>query len=537
MKREKNKKQKNNKVLFYKKNKFKFSTVSTVIIAVFMICLVAVNVLATFLSERFTSFSIDMTSSADYTISETNKEYIKKIDKPVSIIMTCTEDYYLSEYLTYMTQYYTDSSSGKYFKQTLELLKNYEKINSDIDVKFVDATSPDFNEYKERYTGSDLSLGDVIVDYTYTNDDGIEKTKYKVITFDELYVIEESSDYSTYTSSTYGTISGSSVETSVTSALYYVTKEQEDKIAVVTGYGSADVSDYLNSLEISGYDYVEISDLSIDDIPEDATMLMLAAPTLDLSESDVKKIDEFLLGKAGEKEFAYNKSLIYFSSSSQTDTPNLDGLLENWGVTYGDGTVYETNSSNHASSSNTVILLEDAGSEFSEGMNSNLSYITDNLRPMSIKFEASGKYNTYEVLKSSDTCVVKPYKSGENWDASDENQSSYSSIVLSRYVTENPDKDNEPRFSNVLAVASIDFISDTYTSGSYLGNDELILSLINTCAGRVSDTYEIENKEIDYSSFTPTEVQANVIFVVCVAVIPILTVVLGVVLYVVRKRR
>lgn len=531
------KKENKNKIPFYKKNKFKFSTVSTVIIVVFMICLVLVNVLATFLSERFTSFSIDMTSSADYTISNTNREYIEKIDKPVTIVMTCTEDYYLSEYLSYMSQYYADSSSGKYYKQTLELLKNYQKINPNIEVKFVDATTPDFNEYKERYTGSDLNIGDLIVDYTYENEDGVKKTKYKVLTFDELYVIEENSDYTSYTSTSYGTLSGSAVETSVTSALYYVTKEQEDKIAVVTGYGSADVSSYLESLEISGYDYVEISDLSIDDIPEDATMLMLASPTLDLSESDVKKIDEFLLGKAGDKDFAYNKSLIYFSSNSQTDTPNLDGLIEDWGITFSDGTVYETDDSKHASSSNTVILLSDAESEFSEGMNSNLSYITDNLRPMKLKFESSGKFNTYEVLKSSDTCVIKPNKSSGSWDANAENQSSYSSIALSRYVTENPENDNEPRFSNVLAVASIDFISDTYTNGSYLGNDELMLSLINTCAGRVTETYEIENKSIDYSSFTPTEIQANMIFVICAIVIPVLTVVIGVVLFVIRKRR
>lgn len=536
MDKEKTVKVKKDKIPFYKKNKFKFSTVSSVIIVVFMICLVMINVLATFLSERFTAFSIDMTSSADYTISDKNREYIKKLDKPVTIVMTCTEDYYLSEYLVNMSRYYSDSSRGKYFKQTINLLKNYHKINPLIELKFIDATTPDFNEYKDRYSGSDLNIGDIIVDYTY-DDNGTEKTKYKVLTFDDLYEIEENSDYSAYTSSSYGTLNGSSVETAVTSALYYVTKEQDDKIALITGYGSADVSSYLDSLEISGYDYVEINDLSIDDIPSDATMVMLAAPTLDLTQADVKKIDEFLLGKAGDKDFKYNKSLIYFSSNSQTDTPNIDGLLEDWGITFSDGTVYETDANKHASSSNTVILLSDAESEFSEGMNSNLSYICDNLRPMKLKFESSGKFNTYEVLKSSDTCVVKPYKSSQSWDENSENQSSYSSVALSRFVTENSEKENEPRFSNVLAVASIDFISDTYTSGSYLGNDELMLSLMNTCAGRVTETYEIENKSIDYSSFTPTEVQSNTIFIICVIVIPVLTVVLGVVLFVIRKRR
>ena len=162
-----------NKIPFYKKNKFTFSTISTVIIVVFMICLVAVNILASFLSDRFTAFSVDLTSSSDYTISAKNREYIKKIDKPITILLTCTEDYYTSDYVSSISQYYTDTSGGKYFKQTIELLKNYEKINKNITVKFVDATTPAFNEYKERYSSDDLNLGDVIVDYTYTTKDNI----------------------------------------------------------------------------------------------------------------------------------------------------------------------------------------------------------------------------------------------------------------------------------------------------------------------------------------------------------------------------
>ncbi len=523
------------KIPFYKKNKFKFNTVSTTIIVIFMVCLVAFNVLATVLSERFTAFSIDMTASSDYTISKENKEYIKKIDKPVTIILTCSEDYYLGSYVSYISQYYTDNSGGKYFNQTVELLKNYKKINPKIDVKFVDATTPEFNIYKERYADADISLGDIVVDYTY-DDNGTEKTKYKVLTFDELYTIEEVSDYESYTSTSYGNIGGSSVETAVTSALYFVTKETNDKIAVLTGYGSADVSDYVKSLDVNGYEYEEISDLTVEDIPEDATMLLIASPSLDLSEKDVKKIDEFLLGKPGDSKFKYNKTLIYFTSNAQFDTPNLDGLLEEWGIIFEDGTVYETDDNKHASNSNEIILLEDAESEFTTKINSNLSYISQNLRPMKLKYEASGKFTTHEIVKSSDTCVVKPYKASSSWDPNVQNQSSYSSVVLSRYVTEDTEKD-AARFSNVLAIASVDFIGSEYSNTSYLANDSLMLSLLNTCANRVSETYEIANKQIDYSSFTPTQTQSYVIFAICVVIIPVLTVVLGVILFVIRKRR
>ena len=524
------------KIPFCKNNKFKYNTIFTIIIAVFLACLVAINILTSVLSDKFTAFSVDMTSSNDYTISDENIKYIKKIDKPITIVVTCTQDYYNTTYSSSISQYFADSSGGKYFNQTVELLKNYNKINKNINVVFIDATTPDFNEYKQRYSKADISVGDIIVDYTY-EDNGVEKTKFKVLTLEDLYIIEEVSDYQSYTGSYSGTISGSSVETAVTSALFYVTKIEEDKIAVITGYGSADVSYYLERLEISGYDYVEISDLKAEDIPSDATMLLIASPTLDLSQADVKKIDEFLLGKPGDKDFGYNKSLIYFSSNSQFDTPNLDGLLEEWGIAFEDGTVYETNESRYLSGSNTTINLEDAESDFTAEVNTSLEYWTNNLRPMKPKFQASGKFTTYEIVKSADTCVVKPNKAASSWDPNAQNQSSYSSVVLSRYATEDPNDENSARFSNVIAVASVDFVSQYFIDGGSDANEALMTSLINTCAGRVSETYTIQEKLINLASFTPTQTQYYVMFSICVYIIPALTVILGVILFILRKRR
>lgn len=519
-------------VPFYKNKKFIYNFLTVVSVVVFICCLIAVNVLGTALSNRFTAFSIDLTSSADYTISDANKEYIKKIDKPVKIIMTCTEDYYLSTYLSTVSQYYSDSSGGKYFKQTIELLKDYQKINSNISVEFIDAGSPDFNEYYDRYSSSSLVYGDIVVDYTYEDKNGKEISKYKVVSFDDIYQISTDS-----TGSTSGTIAGSDIETSITSALYYVIQENEDKIAVVTGYGCSDVSSYVESLETAGYDYEEISDLELDAIPEDATMILLPAPTIDLSESDVKKIDEFLLGNANDKDFSYGKTLIYFASDSQSEMPNLDGLLEDWGIAFKNGTVYETavDKTDETHTSIRFELADDAG-DFVDENNSNYYYMADDNRPMSLKFDSKSRYNTYNILSTSDTCVVRPYKNSGNWSADNENQSAYSEIALSRFVT-GDDGNDAPRFSNILSIASIDFINETSLSVKSNGNDELLLSMINTCAGRVEGTYDIETRMIDYTKFEPTEIQTETVKIICRYVIPIIVVVMGIVLFVVRKRR
>lgn len=527
--------EKNNKTPFYKKAKFKYSTITSIIVVVFIVCLIAVNVLGSFLSERFTGFNIDMTSDSEYTISEKNKGYIEKINKPVSIIVSCTEQYYLDDYISEISQTYTDPSGGKYFKQTIALLKNYHKINNNITVKFLDSSKPDFNKYADKYSDSELYQGDIIVDYTYKGDDGKEKTNYKVISFDDIYEIGvDSSGSST------GVISGSNLENSVTSALYYVIQKNKNKIALITGYGSEDISSYVSTLATAGYDYEEISDLNVDSIPKDTTMVMIAAPKVDFSQSDIKKLDEFLLGKAGDSDFGYGTTFVYFASSSQSNLPNLDAFLEEWGIGFKSGTVYETNS-NNCGDSNTDVRFEFNDDDakrlgFVDALNSNYYYMADNSRPMRLLFDQKGKYNTYSVINTADSCVVRPYGASDSWDASNENTSAYCEVAVSRFVTESKKK-NTARFSNVVSVASTDFVGYNALTVAYNANVRQLLSVINGCAGRVQNTYDVETRVINNSKFEPTSIQINVVKITIKYIIPIAIIIFGVVLFIIRKLR
>lgn len=519
------------KIPFFKKTKFKFNTVSTVIIVVFMICLIAVNILASFLSERFSAFSIDLTGEK-YSISDSNVEYIKKIEKEISIIIPATESEYVSNTAEYAYQFGYSCDEG-YLNQTVELLKNYPKINDKISLVFIDSSTPAFNQYKERYN-AEIASSSVIIDRTYTDKNGEEKTKYKILEFEDLYNVETDSSNYSYS------VTSSNVETAVTSALYYVASDRTDKITVITGYGCEDMSAYLADLEISGYLYEEIEDLSVYDIPEDTTILMIAAPTIDLSQSDTKKIREFLLGNSeNADEFDYGKSLVYFASSKQNDLSNLDALLKEWGIGFESGTVYETSADNYITSNaggNTAPVIYDAGSDYSIDLSSNYRYYTYNSRPMFAEFNSKGKYNVYDILTTSSTCVKMPYSVSDSWEPSNEKQRTFSSMLLSRFVTEDPKTEDDVRFSNVLAVSAVDFIT-TFKDIAYVGNDELLLSLINVCAGRDTETYEIENKKIDYSTFQATEIQAKAVNIVIHYIVPVLVVIIGIIIYVIRKIR
>ncbi len=511
------------------KKKIRYNSVSSAVVALFLVCIIAVNVLAGILTDRFTALSFDLTDDSQYTLSDKNIEYIKKIDKKINIIVTCTEDYYTSEFASYYEEqsYY---NADIYFPQTVEILKRYARINKNVTVEFVDATTPDFYVYRDKFSDISYSIGDLIVDYTYEDEKGREKTKFKVLTFDDIYEVTQTDDYSYYE------IVSSRLETSLTSALYYVANVQEDKIGLITDYGATDVSEYLENLQVSGYDYVEISDLSVQGIPKDVNILMLAAPRVDFAESDIKLLDEFLLGRADDDSTEYGNTLVYFASSAQTNLFNLDAFLANWGIAFEDGTVCETDR-DYYSNKNSEITVYNVDDEYVGNLNSDFDYYTKNSKPMSLLFESQGKFYNYDILKTYPSAVKKPFQAGASWNSGDAEKQEFSSVVLSRYVTEDPNNDNQPRFSNILAVSSIDFISNEFTSVASCGNDELMLSLLNTCADRVEKTYEIESKIINKTYFVPNNKVELVLFVVCAIVIPVIILIACLVVMIIRRKR
>lgn len=511
------------------KKKIKYTSISSAVVALFLVCIIAVNVLAGILTDRFTALSFDLTKDSQYTISEKNVEYIKKIDKKIDVIVTCTEDYYTSEYASSLKEqgYY---NADIYLPQTVEILKRYSRINKNVTVKFIDASTPDFYVYRDKFSDETYSIGDIIVDYTYEDSKSRENTKFKVLTFEDIYEITQSSDY------TYYEIVSSNLETTLTSALYYVANVQEDKIGLITDYGATDISSYVENLQISGYDYEVISDISVQGIPEDVNMLMIAAPRVDFAESDIKILDEFLLGRADDDNTDYGKTLVYFASAAQTNLFNLEAFLANWGISFEDGTVCETDR-DYYSTKNSDITVYNVDDEYVGSLNSDFDYYTKNSKPMNLMFESQGKFFNYDILKTYPSAVKKPFQAGASWSVDDADKQEFSSVVLSRYVTEDPNNENQPRFSNILAVSSVDFISTEFTSVASCGNDELLLSLLNTCTDRVEKTYEIENKTINKTYFVPNNKVELVLFVVCAIVIPAIILIACLVVMIIRRKR
>lgn len=521
-----------NQLPFYKRPGFKYSTLSTVLVVIFIICVVGVNVLASFVSERF-NLDLDLTASGDYTLTEENVEYVRNLNKPVVITVSTTEDAYTEgTYLTLVESTYhcQDPTGGRYFKQTIELLKNYAKVNPNITVQFVD-NSPAFYEYQDRFNNS-VVYGDIIVECT-------ENEKYRVLGLEDLYEIQSSS--SSYMDMYYGNgyyyISGSRVETAVTSALSYVNSDETDVMTIIEGYNTSEqmVSVFQQYYQNQNYLCQTIQTLTASNIPEDTDILVLLAPTIDLTDDEIKKIDEFLVNDG-----RYGKHLLYFASPDQRDTPNLDALLREWGIECGSGTVYETDTNNYlamygATSQNLDIAVEDG-------------VYTDNLsdrdvygllqRPVTTLFQQMGKYTVTELLKTPETSTIMPIDADiSTWQPADDAvYEYYDSMVLSTYSTTDHTGEQEQLQSSVCAVAGVYYL--VFINMESYGNGQMLLNVTNNMVQRDADsTFSVENKALTVNTVLLTESQGNVILLVSVVGVTVVVLTIGIVIYVRRKRR
>src|SRR5699024_1942561 len=82
-------------------------------------------------------------------------------------------------------------------------------------------------------------------------------------------------------------------------------------------------------MEKNSYTLSELNLLMTASIPEDCDLLLMYAPASDLSEDEVQMLTDYL-GSGG-------KLMILLGDTSSADLPNLEGILNTYGIQAADG--------------------------------------------------------------------------------------------------------------------------------------------------------------------------------------------------------
>ena len=479
--------------------RFRMGSFATVLTVIFIAALIILNMIVSAVSNRY-PVQIDLTTDKIYGLSDETIEYLKGLEKEVDIYVLATEDGF--------------SSASDYFLQAKETIKKFPQYTSRVDLSFVDmAKDPSF---ESKYASYNIGTRDIIVECG---------SKIQIVKTSDLFTLQ-------YDSSTgYSYIQGSRTDEAITSAIMNVTSDYTPKVTLLTAHSSFDATSFVSLLEQNSFEVIT-QDLLLEDIDPEAEVAILFAPSQDLDEDQLKKLDAFL-DNGGQK----GRSLLYFASASQPAMPAMEAFLSEWGIVMEDATVYETDYSRIYNYSPLYSIVDFVNEEILEDPSGYMLMPT--ARVMDTSFtERDGK--TVEVLqKFGPEALAIPNDAGEDYNIEDAEAYAWPALVLST-LEKSAGKVNESGVavlkSQVIVSASAASCESGLLSSNTFVNGKYYLNLINSVVGR-DVNYSVTDKVLDTNTLVMTNTQILGIAAVFVIVIPAALLVWGIVVFMRRRHK
>ncbi|MDE6665814.1 MAG: GldG family protein [Ruminococcus sp.] len=511
-----------------KKNlkKFKYGSMSVVVIVLVIVLVIIVNLICSTISKR-SPIKIDLTPDKRYELSDESIEAIKNMKGDVEITVTFPKSDFTSMgtyYQQWYAAYYGINVETPY-EMIPSILENYEMYakqgEGSIKVQYVDMNKdPDIIAKYRNFYNNDIPEGSIVV-FSGNEDNG----RVKVISQEEIIGMIQPSNTSTQTSVTMNFVG----ESTFTTAILNVTDANPIKTAFASmmngtsiagqGYETI-ISEFMSFLDKNGYDCTEI-DIASDEInPEDYDFVVVPMPTVDFSADIIGKLGDFLYNDGN-----YERNMLYIPNLYVTEQPNISEFLADWSIQVEED-----------------VILDDT----------NWIYISD-LRNLNIKLEISDS-DSVGSLPNETLPIVAP--ASKKLSVLTKNNDSVANSVLKSMDT-SYDQNNTETGARDVAVISRKETSvglDRYTShmlvlGSSLmldnallsqtntfNNANVVIGMLNTMTGKEASAV-IPEKALQQALIAPTSNEMNAIKVVVIYVIPAIVAVAGILVFVRRKNR
>ena len=513
-----------------KKNfkKFKYGTLSVVVICLVTAITIVVNLMAGLISKRY-PVKLDFTPDKRFELSDETIDVLKNLDKDIEITVATEKDMFASMaayYESMYRQYYGINAKVPY-DMIPELLEKYsmyaEQGSGSIKVKYVniDKDPDSLTKYKKFYNG-DIPTGSIIV---YAND------RVKVISGNDVMNMIQP-DQSTIQSGQPSFIFAG--ESLITTAVMNVVDAHPVKAAIIKNmngqvvyneqqYGNIITTFKSELLEKNGYDCTDVDILEDDIIADGYDLVVLAMPSMDFTENIIQKLNDYLYNN-GE----YGKNLVYLPDVANTGFTNIDAFLADWNIAVTDQMVVDDK---YATGNASNIMLQIDNADIVGALPSAALPI---IAPLSreVQILPNKTDNVVKsVLRSFDNSFLSDMVTGE---ADTDDRSAHSIAVLS---TREHAAQMDINSSRVLVLGSpLMADSELLTQSSTYNNANVLLGIINNMTGKEAATV-IPEKSLQQSYISATQTQANVIKIVVIWVIPLVFAAAGCIVLLRRKNR
>ena len=482
----------------FNNRRFKHGSLATIMTVGLIVLVVLVNIIASMVADRL-PVNIDLTDNQMYELSQESVDYVEQLKEPVTIEVFASEE----DFTNMGTMY----GFGEFTKQAVELFKKYS-LYGDVTVNYLDPyTNPDI---LSKYPKESLGLGSVVVSCG---------ERYRALALFDLFNLDPQT----------GAVVSSKVENAVTNAIMLVTNANPTTVTVLTGVNTADVSGLTSLLKSNGY-LVQETDILTGQIDPNSSLVILAAPMVDIPAESLKKIDEYL-----DNDGHFGKNLYYFADPTQPELPNIEEFLSEWGIGVGTGTVVETDA-NRIFFDRSFVMQNYGGTSFAEGLGT-----TDNAilavqyRPIEQLFTENSNRTTQALMYSFDTAALMPANAGSDWEpSSDTETQSYNALVLGqRTILEN----NEQKTSSVAVFGSTLIADPSILSMTALNNAEYLVNMSNILCDKEDSGVIITEKTSGNQTLGISNTQKNIINLVFLYLLPLSIIIVGVVVWARRRNR
>lgn len=441
--------------------------------------LIVVNIFVSSLPSSMTKYDISATKL--YSITSNTKVVVNALDQDVTI--------------------YWIVQSGQEDAVIENLLSKYEALSDHIKVE---KKNPDvYPTFAQQYTSETVANNSLVVECG-------DRSRY--IGYDDIY-LQEADVYSyTYSTSFDG-------EGAITSAIDYVISDELPQLYVLEGYGEAELpATFSEQIEKDNMEVNSLSLLTVDEIPEDAACIIIYSPASDISEEELDMLSDYVSDGG--------KLLVMSGPVQDGSLDNLNGLLEEYGVSVTDGIVVESDREHYAFQAPYVLLPDMTSHDITDSLIEENYFV---LMPISQGLtvdESNTKGTVTSLLTTSDYSYSKA-------DAFD----------LETYDKEAGDTDGpftlavsieDNSGGGIVWFASSSFLDDMYNAFSSGANGDMAMNALSSLIGQ-SEAMAIRSKSLNYNYLTISEATSSLLKTLMIGVFPL--VYFGIGVYVIVRRR
>jgi ABC-type uncharacterized transport system. len=415
-----------------KSNKFKRGGMATIMTVIFIVLVIALNILVSLLSARFPSMNIDMTAQKLNTLSDSALDTAKNVANDTEVYVIAKEDDARNDRI------FSDIN----FSQVSNLLDKMAEANPKIKISYIDAdTNPQF---MSEHANENLSTGSVMISTAQRS---------KTLRITDLF--SASQDQNTGAMSYF-----SNVDSALANAVTMVNLENIPVVSVVSGHEGNRIPspDFNTLLSTSSYSIQNVN-LLTGEISADTQVLVIATPSTDYTSEEIQKLRDFL----SDSDDAANRTVFVTCYPAQPKLPNLAGFLEEWGVAVEEGVVVETNDTRFFLTYVDNIIVDSAGVVLAE--NSYPLLVAPSSSPLQILFTSNADISVKPLWKTSANAYTVIDESLKNPDTSEQIVATLSEKTIN--VGGMPTTRNVVVFGSTLALTSPYITSSTFSNPNY----------------------------------------------------------------------